>query len=73
MQRAWAFIARGAVGEVRDRADSAVVAQVNHHIGKRLERVVNVTDAFKAQQQTAELENHLAGLPPPPFREAGLK
>ena len=30
------------------------MAQVDHRIGERLERVVHVTDAFEAQQQTAE-------------------
>lgn len=48
-------MARGAVSEVDRRADSAVVAQIDHRIGKRLERVVHVTDAFEAQQQPAEL------------------
>jgi hypothetical protein len=31
---------------------SAVVAQVDHRIGERLEGVVHVTDAFEPQQQT---------------------
>jgi len=31
------------------------VAQVDHRKGERLERVVHVTDAFEAQQQTAKL------------------
>jgi hypothetical protein len=31
------------------------VAQVDHRIGERLERVVYVTDAFEPQQQTAKL------------------
>src|SRR5476651_2473084 len=37
------------------RRDSAVMAQIDQRIGKRLERVVHVTDAFEAQQQTAKL------------------
>jgi hypothetical protein len=31
------------------------MAQVDHRVGERLERVVHVTDAFEAQLQTAEL------------------
>src|SRR5579864_3415974 len=35
--------------------DSAVVAQIDHRVGQCLERVVQLTDAFKAQQQAAKL------------------
>ena len=46
-----------AISEVRGvlRCCSAVVAQVDHRIGERLERVVHFTDVFEAQQQAAKL------------------
>ena len=37
------------------RSVSAVVPKIDHRVGGRLESVVHVTDALKAQQQTAEL------------------
>ena len=45
----------GALYEMRGCNESAVVAQVDHRVGERLERMVDVTDAFKTWQQTAKL------------------
>ena len=50
---------------------SAVVPKIDQRIGERLERVMHVTDAFKAQQQSAKLENHLAAPPPSSWRRRG--
>jgi len=42
---------------------AAVVPQIDHRVGKRLQRVVHLTDALELKQQAPKLENHLAGLP----------
>jgi hypothetical protein len=52
---------------------SAVVPQIDHRVGKSFERVVDLTQVLEAKQQAAELENHLAGLLPPPGRATELK
>jgi hypothetical protein len=52
---------------------AAVVPQIDQCVGERLERIVYLTNPLKAKQQTPKLENHLAGLLPPPGRATELK
>jgi hypothetical protein len=51
----------------------AVVPEIDDRIGEGFECVVQLTEALEAKQQPAELENHLAGLPPPPPAGDGVK
>jgi len=55
------------------RSVRAVVPEIDHRIGEGFECVVQLTEVLEAKQQPAKLENHLAGLPPPPRRATGLK
>jgi hypothetical protein len=58
---------------VRASLTATVVPQIDQWVGKCLERIVHLTNAIKAKQQTPKLENHLAGLLPPPGRATELK